>query len=117
MSSQASTVGRESRRAGPEARGTILGRVGDASGAVIPGVRIKIVSQATNVAIAVTRYDQGNCQAPSPIPGAYRVTTVSEGFKNYVRGGVELQVDNRLEIDIAMEPGLGTETVPGLKLL
>jgi hypothetical protein len=94
-----------------EARGTILGRITDSSGAVIPAVQIKIANEETNVAIPVVSNEQGNYSAPFLIPGKYRISAVAEGFKAFVRSGIELRVDDRLEINIAMEIGAVAETV------
>jgi hypothetical protein len=94
-----------------ESRGTILGRVTDASGAVIANAKIQIVNEATNVAIPAVSNEQGNYSAPFLIPGTYKVTASAAGFKGFIRGGVELRVDDRLEINIAMEVGGVTETM------
>jgi len=94
-----------------EARGTILGRITDSSGAVIPAVQIKIANEETNVAIPVISNEQGNYSAPFLIPGKYRISAIAKGFKAFVRSGIELRVDDRLEINIAMEIGAVAETV------
>ncbi len=97
--------------AGQEARGTILGRVTDSSGAVIPGASVKITNQSTGVTTSLVTNDQGNYQAPYLIPGKYRVLAEMAGFKRFLREGVELRVSDRLELDIALNVGEVTETV------
>jgi hypothetical protein len=88
-----------------EARGVILGRVVDSSGAVIPGVGVRITNQATGVAVTATTNEQGNYQAPYLIPGSYRIVAEARGFKTSVRSDIELRVDDRLNIEIALEVG------------
>jgi len=48
-----------------EARGTILGRVTDSTGAVIPAVSVRITNVATGVTISLESNDQGNYLAPT----------------------------------------------------
>ncbi len=94
-----------------EARGTILGRVTDSSGAVIPGASVKITNTSTGITTSLVTNDQGNYQAPFLIPGIYRVSAEIAGFKRFLRDGIELRVDDRLEVDIALSVGEVTETV------
>lgn len=94
-----------------EARGRILGRVIDSSGAVIPGATVRIENTATGTATNAVSNDQGSYQAPFLIPGPYRISVEKEGFKRYVRDGIELRVDDRLEIDLPLEVGGVAETV------
>ena len=94
-----------------EARGTISGRVTDASGAVIQGATVQVLNTSTNVAAGLTTNEQGIFQALYLIPGTYRVTASGPGFKTFVRTGLELSVDGRLDIPIALTIGAVNETV------
>jgi len=94
-----------------EARGTILGRVTDSTGAVIPAVSVKITNVATGVTTPVETNPQGNYLAPYLIPGPYRIGAEKTGFKSFLREGIELRVNDRLEVNIALELGAVTETV------
>lgn len=94
-----------------EARGTILGRVTDASGAVVPGITVQITNEATNIPVSLITNEQGIYQAPLLLPGTYRIAASGNGFKNYVRSGIELRVDDRLDINVRMELGAVTDTV------
>ena len=81
---------------GQEFRGTILGRVSDPSGAVVPGAKVTITNQETNVPVNVETNAEGNYVAPYMIPGTYRVVVTSAGFKKWVREGVIVQINARL---------------------
>ncbi|MBM3749369.1 MAG: carboxypeptidase regulatory-like domain-containing protein, partial [Acidobacteria bacterium] len=94
-----------------EARGTILGRLTDSTGAVIPAVSVRITNVATGVTITVESNDQGNYLAPYLIPGAYRIAAEKTGFKRLEREGIELRVNDRLEVNLALEVGGVTETI------
>ncbi len=94
-----------------EPRGAIVGRVTDMSGALIPGVTVKITNTATGVVAALTTNEQGVYGAPYLIPGPYRITAERAGFKTSARDGVEVGVNDRLEIDIALAVGDVAEQV------
>ena len=94
-----------------EARGRILGRITDASGAVVPQAKIEITNVATGTTLRSESNEEGNYLAPFLIPGAYRITIEKAGFKRYTREGLEVRVDDRLEVNITLDLGAVTETV------
>jgi len=94
-----------------ESRGTTFGRVVDRSGAVIAGASVKITNTATGVSMPVTTNEQGNYLAPYLIPGPYRIEAEHRGFKRVVRDGIELRVNDRLEINPTLEVGEVIEQV------
>ena len=92
-------------------RGTILGSVTDASGAVIPGAVVTIINTATNVATTAATNADGNFTAPNLIVGNYSVAVAKDGFKKAVRSGVTLEVDQRAAINLTLETGAVSETI------
>ena len=94
-----------------ESRGTILGRVVDDAGAVMPGVEVKAANVSTNVAAAAVTNSAGSYNIPFLLPGNYRVTAEITGFKKFVRDGVEVRVSESVELNIAMQVGAVTESV------
>jgi hypothetical protein len=90
---------------GQEPRGTILGRVVDSSGAVVPGATVKVTNAATGVSTPLTTNQDGNYLALYLIPGTYRVEAETTGFKRSIREGLELRVNDRIEVNIALEVG------------
>jgi len=97
--------------AAQETRGTILGRVTDSSGAVIPGVTVRLTNAATNVTVSTRSNAEGNYEMPYLLPGIYRLTAEMSGFKTLVRDGIELRISDRLSIPLAMEVGEVSEQV------
>ena len=91
-----------------EARGSIVGRVTDQTGAAIPGAQVSVTSQAMGTKQAAATNESGAYQATYLIPGLYTVEVETTGFKKYVRKDVEVRVNDRIEIAITMEVG-GTE--------
>src|SRR5262245_36477047 len=85
-----------------ESRGTILGRVTDASGAVLPGVAVKVTGLATNVTVSAITNSSGSFNVPFLLPGEYRVTAEITGFKRFVQEGVQVRVSETVELNIAL---------------
>lgn len=94
-----------------QGRGTILGTVNDASGAVVPGATVVITNAATNVASTVTSNEDGNYFVPNLIVGTYSVSVTKPGFKKALRSGITLEVDQKPEINLTLETGAVSETI------
>src|ERR1039458_1632158 len=60
--------------------GTILGRVTDQSGAVVPGATVTSRNEDTNVSNVTQANGDGEYVFPNLIPGAYEVTVSQKGF-------------------------------------
>jgi Carboxypeptidase regulatory-like domain/TonB dependent receptor len=88
-----------------ESRGTIIGRITDASGSVMPGVEVRAVNTATNVMATAATNEAGNFNIPFLIPGTYRVTAELTGFKKSVYESVEVRVSETVELDMQLEIG------------
>ncbi len=94
-----------------EARGTVLGRITDPAGAVVPSAEIRAVSAATGVAVVAKSNESGNYAIPYLVAGFYSVTAESTGFKKFVREGVQVRVGDRVELNIEMAIGDVAEQV------
>jgi hypothetical protein len=94
-----------------EYRGSINGTVTDPSGAPVPGVTVTVTSVERNVSYSSVSGEGGNYLVPFLQPGNYRVTAELPGFKRYARSGIELRVNDKLRLDIALELGEVSETV------
>src|SRR5262245_37679725 len=65
--------------------GQVVGRVLDASGAVVPGVALRLENNiATEVAQNTIAAEDGGFVFPSVQPGVYRLTTTMKGFDTAV---------------------------------
>ena len=91
--------------------GTILGTVRDAQGAVIPGADVTVSLTDLGVSVALSTNEVGVFQAPGLRPGAYQVRVETAGFKAAVRDGIELAIQQRLELTFTLEVGDITEQV------
>jgi hypothetical protein len=91
--------------------GVIAGTAFDPAGAVIPAVTVKVVHTATNQTTTLTTDQNGQFTATALKIGTYRVEAEAAGFKRIVEDGIEVRVQDRLQIDLHMQVGEVSETV------
>src|SRR4029077_8621337 len=86
-------------------RGSIGGRVVDKSDAVVVGAKVQVTNVQTEVNTTVQTNDAGTFRVPFLIPGTYRVTAESSGFKTASLENIELRVADTLDLTIQMDVG------------
>ncbi len=96
---------------GQESRGSVVGRVSDKTGAVVPGASVKITNQATNVSETVLTNSEGNYQVRFLNPGMYTIVASLAGFKTAEKRDIEVRINDRLNVDIVLEVGDISEKV------
>jgi hypothetical protein len=89
----------------------LVGTIKDSTGGVLPGVTVAVTNEATGVSRSATTGDSGTYIFTSLQPGRYKLTAEAPGFRRVERRGVELQVNQRAQIDLDLEVGLVGETV------
>ncbi len=94
-----------------ETRGTIVGRVSDASSAVIPNAEVQVTNKAMGTSVSLKTNQEGLYTAPLLLPGLYQVTVTASGFKKLVRDNVELRVADRIEVNGTMELGAAEQSI------
>ena len=80
---------------------TLAGTVSDSSGAVLPGVAIRAVHEATGTTIENVTDEGGSYRLPARI-GGYRITAVLSGFATVTRTGIELAVGQTVVVNLVM---------------
>lgn len=96
---------------GQSANSSLLGRVTDATGAVIQGASITATSLATNQIRQTASNQSGEYTIPFLAPGRYRLEAVMAGFRTYLRPDLLVEVDQSLRIDISFEVGQTSESI------
>lgn len=96
---------------GQQGSGTISGSVADQSNTGIANAAVTIRNIATNATFRTTTTDSGFFIAPNLSTGEYEVTVEAQGFKRVTRRGLTLQVDQKLNIPIALDVGAVTESI------
>ena len=92
-------------------RGTILGTVTDATGAVLTKASVTVRQTATGLTRSELTNDSGEYSIQQLPVGTYTLIAEQAGFKRTERTAIELRVDDRLRIDISLELGQTSETV------
>jgi len=92
-------------------RGTILGSVTDASGAVVPGASVKVHNVNTGQdRVTVTTAD-GTYAVPELPVGTYSVTVTQKGFQTSITNTVAVDVASERRVDVSLKPGQVNEQV------
>jgi len=94
-----------------EFRATISGRVFDSTGGVVPNAKVTAINTATNETSTATTDSTGTYSIPFLRPGNYRVTVQAEGFKQFNRENLILEVGRIVPLDITLEVGMVTESI------
>jgi hypothetical protein len=96
---------------GQTATAEIVGRIMDASGAVVPQADVAVVNLETNVKRTVQSGASGNYTIPLLGPGLYRLTVSKAGFKPAEVPNITLAVNQTLTLDVALSVGSVTQTI------
>jgi hypothetical protein len=91
--------------------GSITGIVSDATGSVLPAVKLNLKNTGTGVAIQLTSNSSGNYVFQNLIPGAYELTATNTGFKQFVAKDLRVQVGTVLRVDPILNIGDVTESI------
>ena len=92
-------------------RGSITGRVTDATDAVIPGVSIKVTNVNTGATRETITNETGVFTIDLLTVGAYQIEAELSGFKKEVRSGITLAVDQVVRQTFVLQVGTTSEIV------
>src|SRR5260370_22960960 len=84
---------------------TLSGTVTDATGAILPNVRVSIKNTATGITRGITVDAAGFYTAPNLLPGNYEVTFSASGFATQVSSGVNLTVGAQQVLNVSVLVG------------
>ena len=91
--------------------GRILGRVADPSGAVLAGVKVVAINEATGTSHETTTNSGGDYVFPQVAVGGYRVEFDHSGFKKNVQRGVSVDLNQVVTLNTVLQVGETKETV------
>jgi hypothetical protein len=91
--------------------GRILGRVADPTGAVLAGVKITLVNDATGASRDTQTNPSGDYTFVEVVPGSYRVDYELAGFKKSEQKSVAVDVNQVVTLNQTLEIGATQETV------
>src|SRR5262245_5280892 len=94
-----------------EFRGSVTGHVMDSQEGLIPNAKIEMTLVSTGSRYSTVSASNGSYTLPALTPGAYRVEAEAQGFKRYIRDGVQVTTNERITLDIRLDVGQVGESV------
>ncbi len=92
-------------------RGSISGLVTDPGGAIVPGATVTLLDRANGVEQHSATNAEGLYTFISLNPGVYKVTASLKGFESVAQDNVNVTVDQKSTVNIALRVGVVTDTV------
>src|ERR1700677_3279389 len=89
----------------------VSGTITDASGAAIANAGVIMTEVDKHTAHATKSDSNGSYTLPNLPVGPYRLEVKVPGFKDYIQSGIELVVNNNIQINAAMQVGSASERV------
>jgi hypothetical protein len=83
----------------------------DSQEGLVPNVKITMTLVSTGARYSTVSASNGSYTLPGLTPGLYRVNAESQGFKGYIRDGVQVTTNERITLDIRLEVGQVGESV------
>jgi hypothetical protein len=84
---------------------TLEGVVTDASKSVVPGAKVALINEGTNIKQVKMSDQRGRYYFPLLPPGSYRLNVTFSGFQEFQRSGIVLQVQQAARADVELHPG------------
>ncbi len=89
----------------------LSGRVTDPSGAVVPGATVTAANTETRAIRETVSDNQGRYQMPLLPAGTYEIDASKTGFRDAVRRGVQLLVNQSAAVDLTLQVGEASQQV------
>jgi hypothetical protein len=96
---------------GQDSRGQIIGRVVDPSGAAVVNAGVKGVNINTGVETVAQTNQTGDYLLPFLIPGTYKVTVESQGFKQFADSNVLVRTGDRITVNVTLTIGAASDSI------
>lgn len=91
--------------------GAIVGLVRDSSGAVVTGAKVTVTDVERGMQLTLSTNDAGEYVASPLRIGRYTVTVEKQGFKKAIAGPVQVNIQDRVGVDLKLEAGAATEVI------
>lgn len=97
----------------------LTGVVSDVQSAAVMTAEIRLVEPSTGIALTTRANERGTYVFASVRPGSYRLEVTADGFAKFTREDLELHVDQRAVLNVALKVGDRNEeiTVAGVRPL
>jgi len=91
-------------------QGGVRGTVKDVSG-VLPNAAVMLVNEQTGVTHQTMSNATGEYSFPAIDPGVYKVSAAMTGYRTFERGGVIVNTQQFVLLDLILQVGLIEETI------
>jgi Carboxypeptidase regulatory-like domain len=95
----------EARAQAQASNGVIEGTVTDASGAVVPNAKVKVLNIDTGLEREALTNEKGLYRVQLLPVGNYQVTVTLTGFNAFVQSGITLSAGQAATVDVALKTG------------
>jgi hypothetical protein len=85
--------------------GSIQGVVRDRSQGAIAGAQLTIINVSTNLEYRATTNAEGSYRILALPAGIYKLTVNASGFRTFVESGIEVKVNDQLQVDATLDVG------------
>src|ERR1700730_12439346 len=89
----------------------VSGTVTDQSGAAIANAAVSMTETDKHLARTTVTDATGSYTLPNLPVGPYRLEVKSNGFKDYAQSGIELSVNNNIQVNVSMQVGAASERI------
>lgn len=86
-------------------RATLVGRVSDSSGAVVPGADILVIRSEANQRLPALSTATGDYTVPNLPEGFYEVRVSAKGFRSESHTGIKLDIGSTMRVDFVLQVG------------
>ena len=91
--------------------GSIVGRITDASNAVVADATVTAKHLQTNQIRTAASDETGNFSFPAMVGGRYEISVAKPGFQTHTATNIVVAVDQVVRVDVALRVGAVTESV------
>jgi len=105
------TIAGGPRAFGQATGGSISGQITDQKQGTVPGATVTVRNLDTNASHSLTTQDDGRFNFPGLPVGPYELTVERTGFAKYVRGPINLELNQSAVVNIELHTATVTETV------
>ena len=96
---------------GQSFQGGIRGAVRDSTAAVVTGVELTLLNEATNTSRTTVTNAEGEYAFPNVLPGTYTLSAARSGYKKFENKGIHIGTQSFITLDLTLEVGQTTEQV------
>lgn len=91
--------------------GYLIGSVTDPSGAPVLNATVTVTNVEQGLIRSTTTNDSGNYSQTQLVPGTYRISVESKGFKKFTQDNVAVEVGRSARIDVQLQIGAVSDEV------